>query len=100
MPKIARTTGSSMTKRGVIEYDWSEPGDADGQARAAIEINNQSQESATITLADSGSYDSRFALNCRPSPKTKIKSADPDQINCDPSANQYKYSPVVYSIAP
>lgn len=36
MPRLTRTTGTGMTQRGVVEYDWSEPGDAGAQVEAAV----------------------------------------------------------------
>ncbi len=36
MPKVVTTTGSAMTLRAVVQFDWAQPGDADAQVGAAI----------------------------------------------------------------
>jgi hypothetical protein len=36
MPKVTKTTGSGMTERGVVEFDWSQPEDVQAQVRAAV----------------------------------------------------------------
>ena len=48
MPRIAKTIGSGMTKHGVIEYDWSEPGDVAEQIRAALEALEHTRETLTV----------------------------------------------------
>jgi hypothetical protein len=40
--KLIKTVGTGMTRRGVVAFDWDEPGDADAQIAAAIETFNRS----------------------------------------------------------
>ena len=42
MPKVTKTVGSGMTERGIVHFDWYEPGDVDAQVRAAIEASDRS----------------------------------------------------------
>ena len=42
MAKLIKSVGTGMTQRGVVAYDWDEPGDADAQVPAAIETFNRS----------------------------------------------------------
>ena len=42
MPKVTKTIGNGMTKRGIVQFDWNVPGDADAQVRAAVEALDRS----------------------------------------------------------
>jgi hypothetical protein len=42
MPKPIMTTGSGMTERSILRFDWGQPEDAEAQVKAAIETFDRS----------------------------------------------------------